>query len=216
MQRHLSGPIPMINHDDRDDHYDLDELLHPANAFDHPSEVINDPDLTLSEKRAILASWASDACARKAAPALRRPPGKALVRFDDIMDALRDLDRQARENYRPHYRRVLAERRAPVCLDVNRGLSTTTDHHSTKDKFKGGHSMWVTFIATAVAASICLSTVNLASHLNKVRNAQLSPVIESIRLPSPTSPEKVAAPTVGASQQKKNAYPNPAAHLKTA
>jgi hypothetical protein len=114
MQRHLSGPIPMINHDDRDDRYDLDELLHPANAFGHPSEVVNDPDLTLSEKRAILASWASDACAGEAAPAVRRPPGKALVRFDDIMDALRDLDRQARENYRPHYRRVLAERRPGV------------------------------------------------------------------------------------------------------
>jgi hypothetical protein len=42
---------------------------------------------------------------------LRRPPGKSLVRFDDIMDALRELDRQAKENYRPHYRRVLAERR---------------------------------------------------------------------------------------------------------
>ena len=38
-------------------------LLHPAQAFSHPSDVVNDPDLTLNEKRAILASWASDACA---------------------------------------------------------------------------------------------------------------------------------------------------------
>lgn len=45
------------------DDYDLDELLHPARAFGHPSEVVDDPDLTLNEKRAILASWASDACA---------------------------------------------------------------------------------------------------------------------------------------------------------
>ena len=34
--------------------FELDELLHPAQAFDHPSEVVNDPDLTLNEKRAIL------------------------------------------------------------------------------------------------------------------------------------------------------------------
>ena len=40
---------------------DLDGLLHPAQAFDHPREVVNDPDLTLNEKRAILASWGSDA-----------------------------------------------------------------------------------------------------------------------------------------------------------
>ena len=46
-----------------DDGLGLDTLLHPANAFAHPADVVHDPDLTLSEKRAILASWASDACA---------------------------------------------------------------------------------------------------------------------------------------------------------
>ena len=112
--RHLTGPTPMTNDDDYDDRYDLDELLHPANAFAHPSEVVNDPDLTLSEKRAILASWASDACAVEAAPALRRPPGNRPIPFDDIMEALRELDRQARQQYRPHYKRVLAERRPGV------------------------------------------------------------------------------------------------------
>ena len=45
------------------ENFDLDDLLHPAQAFSHPSDVVNDPDLTLNEKRAILASWASDACA---------------------------------------------------------------------------------------------------------------------------------------------------------
>ena len=81
--------------DDRTDaNFDLDELLHPAQAFDHPSEVVNDPDLTLNEKRAILASWASDACAIEAAPELRMGP-KTPVRFDDIMEALRALDKQA-------------------------------------------------------------------------------------------------------------------------
>ena len=38
------------------DRFDLDSLLHPAQVFEHPSRVVNDPDLTLNEKRAILAS----------------------------------------------------------------------------------------------------------------------------------------------------------------
>jgi hypothetical protein len=74
------------------ENFDLDQLLHPAQAFGHPSEVVNDLDLTLNEKRAILASWASDACAVEAAPDLRRNPGGPAVRFDDIIDALRALD----------------------------------------------------------------------------------------------------------------------------
>ena len=96
------------------DGFDVDSLLHPAQAFEHPSHVVNDPDLTLSEKRAILASWASDACAVEAVPALRKPPGGVPVRFDDVMDALRELDRQRDGRPMAHYRRVLAERRPGV------------------------------------------------------------------------------------------------------
>ena len=105
---------------------DLDELLHPAQAFGHPSEVVNDPDLTLAEKRAILASWASDACAIEAMPALRRPPGVGQpVCFDEIIDALRELDQQAQQNlHRPHYRRVL-ERRVPGMFGRNRSISAS-------------------------------------------------------------------------------------------
>jgi hypothetical protein len=93
--------------------FDLQALLHPAGAFSHPSDVVRDSDLTLNEKRAILASWASDACAVESAPALRvAPAGSRPVTFDDVMDALRVLDQQAGEygKSRPHYRRVLAER----------------------------------------------------------------------------------------------------------
>jgi len=79
------------------DRLNLDDLLHPALAFNHPEDVARDPDLTLNEKRAILASWASDACALEAAPELRQAPSGALVRFDDIMQALQALDRQAGE-----------------------------------------------------------------------------------------------------------------------
>jgi hypothetical protein len=38
------------------DNYDLNRLLHQAQAFGHPSDVLGDPDLTLNEKRAVLAS----------------------------------------------------------------------------------------------------------------------------------------------------------------
>jgi len=96
--------------DRTDANLDLDELLHPANAFGHPSEVVDDPDLTLNEKRAILASWASDACAIEAAPELRAAPRGRTVRFDDIMDALRALDKQARPGADRH-RRVLRRNR---------------------------------------------------------------------------------------------------------
>jgi hypothetical protein len=89
------------------DDYDLNQLLHPAQAFGHPSEVVNDPDLTLNEKRAVLASWASDACAIEAAPDLRSNPSGPPVRFDDIMEALRTLDKQATGH---RYRRVLHRR----------------------------------------------------------------------------------------------------------
>jgi len=90
----------------RDD-VDLNDLLHPAQAFGHPSEVLNDPDLTFYEKRAILASWASDACAIEAAPELRSSPRGVLVRFDEIMEALRTLDHQANGH---RYRKVLHRR----------------------------------------------------------------------------------------------------------
>jgi hypothetical protein len=75
--------------------FNLDNLLHPAGAFRTPMEVVNDPDMTVQEKRAILASWASDACAVEATPELRQPQSAKLVRFDDIIDALKCLDGNA-------------------------------------------------------------------------------------------------------------------------
>lgn len=91
---------------------ELDALLHPAKAFAHPMDVVRDNDLTLNEKRAILASWASDACAVEAAPILRANASGNVVRWDDVMDALRILDREAESYGRPlpHYKRVLARK----------------------------------------------------------------------------------------------------------
>ena len=95
-----------------EDCLDLNALLHPAQAFSHPGDVVNDPDLTLNEKRAILASWASDACAVDSVPELRRAPveGGRPVAFDDIMDALRALDACQIETS-SRYHRVVRKRR---------------------------------------------------------------------------------------------------------
>ena len=91
--------------------FDLDALLHPARAFAHPMDVVRDADLTLNEKRAILASWASDACAVEAAPELRVTASGNVVPWDDIMDALRALDREdTYDKPLPHYKRVLAQK----------------------------------------------------------------------------------------------------------
>ena len=74
---------------------EFDAILHPSQIFERPADVFKDPDLSLNEKRAILASWASDACAVEALPALRKNPYGRVVSFDDIMDALRALDKPA-------------------------------------------------------------------------------------------------------------------------
>ena len=74
----------------------LDRLLSPARHFKHPDDVLSDATLDLQEKRAILSSWASDACAVESMPALRQPPGaEQPISFDQIMDALRQLDSDA-------------------------------------------------------------------------------------------------------------------------
>lgn len=73
--------------------FDFNALLHPGTTFEHPRDVVAHPSLTLAEKRAILASWASDASAIASCPALRAPEGlKAPVSIDDILEALRALD----------------------------------------------------------------------------------------------------------------------------
>jgi hypothetical protein len=91
---------------------ELDALLHPARAFAHPLDVVSDPDLTLNEKRAVLASWASDACAVEAAPAWRPAPGgERPVSVDAILEALRELDKSSAEpDAAPRLRRHLRRR----------------------------------------------------------------------------------------------------------
>jgi len=121
--------IPEDPHSSKPFDLDLDALLHPAQAFEHPRDVVNDPDLTLNEKRAVLASWASDACAVEASPALRRAPGsRREVSVDDVLEALRSLDKQAHDpESRASWVRRQARRRSIEAFRLRR---TRTDDGS--------------------------------------------------------------------------------------
>lgn len=67
---------------------DLDAMLHPAHAFVHPDAVVDDPDLSLAEKRAILIAWSSDAAEAPGGAGSVQP-----VEVEAILEALRGLDR---------------------------------------------------------------------------------------------------------------------------
>ncbi len=59
---------------------EVGRLLQPTRFFRHPRDVVRDATLTIAEKRAILSSWASDACAIESVPALRQMPWIGLGR----------------------------------------------------------------------------------------------------------------------------------------
>jgi hypothetical protein len=75
---------------------DLNAIIHPGSIYDHPRDVVADQTISIGEKRAILASWASDAASVASKPALRELPGShGLVTIDEVLEALSALD------YRP-------------------------------------------------------------------------------------------------------------------
>jgi hypothetical protein len=63
-----------------------------AAIYTHLDDVTSDPNLTTAEKRAVLASWVSDARAIENAPSLRRLDSGAVVEVDKILQALALLD----------------------------------------------------------------------------------------------------------------------------
>jgi hypothetical protein len=72
----------------------LERLLRPGVGFTHPRDVLKDPLLDTSEKRAVLSSWASDASAVQDEPTLRWLLGTVEpVPLEDIREALARLDR---------------------------------------------------------------------------------------------------------------------------
>src|SRR3954468_17561974 len=84
------GPL-MLNH--VDNIINLNAILQPGSVYDHPRDVVADPTLSIGEKRAILASWASDAASIASNPGLRELPGSDnTVTIDEILDALATLD----------------------------------------------------------------------------------------------------------------------------
>lgn len=92
----MSQPLTAIVPPARPDTDDaaLDRLLHPSRFYEHPRDVLSNDALPNSEKRAILSSWASDACAVDSCPAMRHPPfASQPVGFDEVMDALASLNR---------------------------------------------------------------------------------------------------------------------------
>ena len=91
----LSARLADRSADERATNLDMTALLHPADAFSHPMDVVEDSDLTSYEKRAILSSWAADACAVKDLRDPSRTFHGAAVSFDDILDALRALDSES-------------------------------------------------------------------------------------------------------------------------
>jgi hypothetical protein len=79
--------------DDADNVIDLNALLHPGSVYDHPRDVLRAENISTAEKRAILASWASDAAAVASNPALREWPGsRRVVSIDEVLEALTELD----------------------------------------------------------------------------------------------------------------------------
>jgi hypothetical protein len=65
--------------------------------YTHPSDVTSNPKVTTAEKRAVLASWISDARAVENAPSLRRLDSGAVVEVNAILQALVLLDELAPE-----------------------------------------------------------------------------------------------------------------------
>ncbi len=68
--------------------------IRPAVGYWRPIEVVKDSHLSTAEKREILSSWASDACAVENRPDLRWLLGtQAPVPIDEVLQALVRLDR---------------------------------------------------------------------------------------------------------------------------
>lgn len=88
----VAGPLNGAEHS-------TERILVPGRHYVRPKDVLADTSLTRDERKAILSSWASDACAVASYPALRRAPFAAHpVVFDEVMDALVALDEPSSED----------------------------------------------------------------------------------------------------------------------
>lgn len=70
-------------------------VLFPGLRLCRPVDVVGAPSLSVDDRRAILAAWASDLYAVDSQPCLRHLPGTpGPVSIDEVQAALRDLDRR--------------------------------------------------------------------------------------------------------------------------
>ena len=80
----------------------IDGLVRGNQVWAHPADVLGDPHMSKAEKRALLASWASDFRAVKDAPTCRQLDSGAVVDVSEIMHALRSLDAGASASPAPY------------------------------------------------------------------------------------------------------------------
>lgn len=95
METHLSHSGPMNPAETQSASFEAwQAIVAPGDVFRRPSEVLAHPLLSQSEKRTILAAWASDACALENAPGLRCLTGTRAepVSVDAVLAALAELD----------------------------------------------------------------------------------------------------------------------------
>ena len=93
--------------------------------FQRPDEVVSDPNMSPAEKRALLASWASDVRAVPGAPARRQLEDGSHVEIDDILGALQALEAGGAapsSRTRETLSRLAERRRRPVAHDWQRIL----------------------------------------------------------------------------------------------
>lgn len=104
-------------------------------TFSFPHELIDDPSLNASQKRELLAEWASDACAIESFPTLRLLPGTTFpVTLSAIMDALAKLDGESAmeigEDKGSAKKTAAKRRRSHTHYPVGRGRGSNIASHA--------------------------------------------------------------------------------------
>jgi hypothetical protein len=102
---------------------EFEAFLSPEAVFSDPLDVVAHPELGIGEKRAILARWLARICATEAALGLKWMPAASSepVQFDDVMDALGALEREAA---RPGRRAASEFGALPTCGKLSKAVGT--------------------------------------------------------------------------------------------
>ena len=87
-----------------------------APTLQRPDEILNDPAMSRAEKRALLASWASDARAVRGRPSMRELEDGSRIGVDEILQALKAQDAPSTGRQAPGPSRRQARRRGRLCF----------------------------------------------------------------------------------------------------